>query len=121
MRKRHKFTQEEMATKLNIKRATYGAYERDEITPPYEKVQSLANIFGVKVSELIDRKEESTDIYSDICNIIDKLKNTPTYQDRELDEEAKMFLNLTMTYILDAFEIREKRNRQQSSTQSSTK
>lgn len=37
-------TQEEIANLLNIKRSTYGEYERGKITPPVEKIKQLADI-----------------------------------------------------------------------------
>lgn len=39
-------TQEEMARALNVRRSTYGEYERGKISPPSDKVEAMAKILG---------------------------------------------------------------------------
>lgn len=52
-------TQKEMAKLLNVKRATYGEYERGKISPPLEKVEMMANIFQMSIDSLIGVKMDS--------------------------------------------------------------
>lgn len=52
-------TQEEMAKLLNVKRATYGEYERGKISPPLEKVEMMASIFQMSIDSLIGVKMDS--------------------------------------------------------------
>lgn len=67
LRTKSKKTQEDIANLLHIKRSTYGEYERGKITPPVDKIEQLADIFGVKPHYLIgwdtanieNNKEES--------------------------------------------------------------
>lgn len=46
-------TQDEMAKLLNIKRTTYGEYERGKIIPAINKIEKLASIFNVTPQFLI--------------------------------------------------------------------
>lgn len=121
LRKLHRFTQEEMAEKLSIKRATYGGYEREEIRPPADKMFAIAEIFGITVGELLDHGQETnSDVYTDFCILLDKLKNSPTYQGIPLDDEAVLFLKLTVGYIVDTFEIRKKTGKSTNSQQNNS-
>lgn len=46
-------TQQDVADVLHIKRATYTAYERGGILPPYDKLKNLAEHFEVSVEYLM--------------------------------------------------------------------
>lgn len=52
-------TQDEMARLLNVKRATYGEYERGKNLPPIDKLKTIANYFGVSVDYLIGNNDKS--------------------------------------------------------------
>lgn len=49
-------TQDDMAKILNIKRSTYGEYERGKIMPPIDKIEQIAMILGVQPYSLIGWK-----------------------------------------------------------------
>lgn len=54
-------TQDEVANALNIKRSTYGAYERGKIMPPVEKLEQLAKIFHTTPQYLVGWDVQETD------------------------------------------------------------
>lgn len=53
LRKDKGMTQEEVAKLLNIKRSTYGEYERGKILPPIEKVKHLSEILDTDPQYLV--------------------------------------------------------------------
>ena len=57
LRKSRGRTQQEIADLLNIRRSTYGEYERGVILPPTDKIQTLAKYFNVTVDWLIGKEE----------------------------------------------------------------
>lgn len=60
LREQHEWTQEMMAEKLGISRNGYAKIERGESTPSLERLTEIANIFGVKLFELL--KLDSTKV-----------------------------------------------------------
>lgn len=53
LREQHEWTQEQMAEKLGITRNGYAKIERGESMPSLERLDEIANIFGVKLLELL--------------------------------------------------------------------
>lgn len=53
LRKEEGSTQQDLANFLGVTRTNYGAYERDEIVPPYIKIKKLADRFDVSVEYLM--------------------------------------------------------------------
>lgn len=53
LRKEKKLTQQNLADFLEVRRSTYGEYERGKIMPPYDKIQRLADYFNVSVDYLM--------------------------------------------------------------------
>ena len=92
-RKRKKLTQEELANKLGVIRATYWAYEKGSIMPPYDKLEQLADIFGITIDELMGRKTEETDISDDLSRLLMKLeKENQLYKGELLNNQSKELL-----------------------------
>lgn len=92
-RKRKKLTQEELASKLGVIRATYWAYEKGSIMPPYDKLEQLADIFGITIDELMGRKTEETDISDDLSRLLMKLeKENQLYKGELLNNQSKELL-----------------------------
>lgn len=52
LREYDKYTQLEVAAKIDVSRSTYGAYERGTVNPPAEKIQALAKLYHVNVDYL---------------------------------------------------------------------
>ena len=86
LRKEDRKTQEEMANILNIKRSTYGAYERGQILPPYDKIESIAKYFNVSVDYLMgntnnknssstSNSQEVHDVNQALSDLLTELKN----------------------------------------------
>lgn len=86
LRKEDRKTQEEMATILNVKRSTYGAYERGTILPPYDKIESIAKYFNVSVDYLMgntnnknssstSNSQEVHDVNHTLSDLLKELKN----------------------------------------------
>lgn len=59
-RKLNKYTQESIASKLNITTSAYGFYEQGRNAPPYSKLKELAQIYGISILELTG--ESSNDL-----------------------------------------------------------
>ena len=53
LRKDKSKTQADMANMLDVRRSTYGEYERGIIPPPMDKLKTLADYFGVSVDYLM--------------------------------------------------------------------
>lgn len=85
LRKQNIKTQEEMANIINVKRTTYSGYERGIISPPYDKIESIANYFKVSVDYLMgntnnvnytdENSVEVDDVNQSLSDLIDKLKD----------------------------------------------
>lgn len=69
-------TQGEIAEMLDIKRSTYGEYERGKISPPIEKVEAMAKIFDVIPQYLLgwDKYENNNDISSMSGSVIKSIR-----------------------------------------------
>ena len=103
LRKEDRKTQEEMANIINVKRSTYSAYERGQILPPYDKIESLAKYFNVTIDYLMVNSNVSAEVPSSavhdvnhaLSNLINELKDksTPLNVDGYiLDDESRELL-----------------------------
>ena len=92
-RKRKKLTQEELANKIGVIRATYWAYEKGSIMPPYDKLEQIADIFGVSIDELMGRETDKSDISEDLSKLIRKLeKENQVYDGELLNDQTRELL-----------------------------
>ena len=55
LRLQHGFSQEELAEKIGIKRNTYSDWENGKCKPNYEKLEKIADFFGVSLDWLFGR------------------------------------------------------------------
>ena len=53
-------TQEQMAEKLGVSQSAYGDIERGDNDPKLSKLQKIADIFEMPLSELVDLSEKGT-------------------------------------------------------------
>ncbi|OOF47097.1 transcriptional regulator [Rodentibacter trehalosifermentans] len=74
MREMNKLTQEEMAEKLNISVNGYSKIERGITKLSLEKLEQIANIFNINVSELYSAKEKGF-----FCLFSENSQNNSTY------------------------------------------
>ena len=56
LRKEHKFTQKDIASKLFITQNCYSSYETKKREPNIEIIKKLADIYDVSIDYLLDRK-----------------------------------------------------------------
>lgn len=112
LRKEKKQTQQDIANLLNVRRSTYGEYERGKILPPMDKLKVLADHFGVTIDYLIGNEEptEETeiDVSDNLESALDYLKNDNDlfFNGKPLDDESRELLissienGLKMAYII---------------------
>ena len=56
LRLQHGFSQEELAEQIGIKRNSYSDWENGKCKPSYEKLEKIADFFGVSLDWLFGRK-----------------------------------------------------------------
>lgn len=101
LRSEKKLTQEDVARRLNIQRATYSGYERGIIMPPYEKINALAHYFNVTVEYLMgdDEKTDNLDARKILTDLINELRqsNRPLmFGETELDRGLRGLLKSSL-------------------------
>lgn len=94
--------QMDLAKLLNVTRATISAYETDKIMPPYDKLEMLANYFGVSVEYLVGKsdsqdggdEDKSSDVTQELRKLLEQLHSNSnlTVDGVELDESSKEVL-----------------------------
>lgn len=60
LRKEKKLLQADLANKIGIARATYGAYEQGTRQPDFETLEKIADFFGVSTDYLLGRTDSPT-------------------------------------------------------------
>lgn len=103
LRKSKRLTQEQLAQKLGIIRATYWAYEKGTIQPPYEKVEFMADIFGITVDELTGRNIGEFDIIQDVESVMRKVEIAD-----DLNEKDRMLLLNSLSNVINTLKIIDK-------------
>ena len=112
MRLESKRTQQQVADYLEVKRSTYGEYERGKIVPPYDKMEKLANLFNVSVDWLVGKTNFKTydekykaneeglpDISKDLKLILEDLQNQQKalmFDGKALDDESRELLKSSL-------------------------
>lgn len=115
-------TQDEMSKLLNIRRSTYGEYERGKIVPPIDKMKVLADYFGVSVDYLMGNTNFQTheerneinplDISKQMKIILEYLQDDQsalTYDGETLDGESRELLKSSLESSLKMAQILNKR------------
>ena len=62
LRKKNQYTQEDIAEKINVSRQSVAQWENGESTPDIESCIKLANLYNVKLDDLVNHSEEKTGI-----------------------------------------------------------
>ena len=62
LRKKNQYTQEEIAEKINVSRKSVAKWENGESNPDIESCIKLANLYNVKLDDLVNHSEEETGI-----------------------------------------------------------
>ncbi|WP_199620990.1 helix-turn-helix domain-containing protein [Paenibacillus alkalitolerans] len=102
LREKQKLTQEELAGRLDISRASLSHYEKNRRVPDYETLRKIADFFHVTVDYLIGREQTESSVADGIKEFTDSLelsdekileKFSLTIDGKELTpEEAKRFI-----------------------------
>ena len=98
LRKEKRKNQEDLASLLNVTRATISAYETDKIMPPYDKIKMLADYFSVSVEYLTGADPQKDSSQIDVSETLRLLLNQ-LHEDSDLtidgitlDEHSKELL-----------------------------
>ena len=62
LRKKNQYTKEDIAEKINVSRQSVAKWENGESTPDIESCIKLANLYNVKLDDLVNHSEEKTGI-----------------------------------------------------------
>ena len=62
LRKKNQYTQEEIAEKINVSRQSVAKWENGESNPDIESCIKLANLYNVKLDDLVNHSEEEPGI-----------------------------------------------------------
>ncbi len=67
LRAKYNMTQQNLADRMNVARTTITGYETKNRQPSHEKLNDMADIFGVTVDYLIDDRETDDSAASPLC------------------------------------------------------
>ena len=113
LRKSRLKTQQQMADLLNIRRSTYGEYERGVILPPTDKIQTLAKYFNVTVDYLIGKEEQQEDISKSLNTLLTQLKGNKHiyFHGRKMNQESRNILIKSIESDLETAELLNRVNK----------
>jgi transcriptional regulator with XRE-family HTH domain len=80
VRKAKKFSQDELAKKLNVHGAVIGRYERDEVKPSIETAAAIADAIEVSLDYLVG----NTDLLLE-KNVVNRIQNIQKLEKEEKD------------------------------------
>lgn len=60
LRKYHNYTQEEVASKINVTRQAVAKWESGDSTPDIVNCMALSNLYGISIDELVNYNQEET-------------------------------------------------------------
>lgn len=86
-------TQEEMSELLNVRRSTYGEYERGKIVPPIDKMKMLADYFGISVDYLMGNTNFTTHEQRNEKNPLDISKTMRQMLEHLHDDQSALTLD----------------------------
>ena len=113
LRKSRSKTQQQMADLLNIRRSTYGEYERGVILPPTDKIQTLAKYFNVTVDYLIGKEEMQDDVSKTLNTLLTQLKSNKqiTFHGKKMNQESRNILIKSIESDLETAELLNRVNK----------
>lgn len=99
LRKKRKYSQEDLAKIIGINRGTYGQYEIGRRNPDYETLKKLAEFYGVTTDYLLGLEKKEKE---DSIDIKEALKNKrATWGGQELTPEQREILTEFFAIIRD--------------------
>lgn len=101
LRKKQKWTQEQLGEKIGIKKGTISAYEKGKALPPLDKCKILAELFDVNLDDLVNKdltqsdnteyEQLSAEFERRLAALERKINTTPTPEDlATLDELVRV-------------------------------
>lgn len=96
IRKKRKYTFQQMADALGISRRAYQAYERDESEPTLAGLAALANILNIRVDELLLTDTIRFNLISDKADLITNDFVSDVIQSNTLNKAKQFQLVLTV-------------------------
>lgn len=85
LRKKKKLLQTEVAEKIGVARATYGAYEQGNRQPDFDTLERIATFFGVSADYLLGR--------SDVAQTENDLPQLSAKEERDIAKDLENMLN----------------------------
>lgn len=99
-------TQKEIADELNVKRTTYGEYERGKISPPVEKIKTLAEILNTTPQYLLGWENIHAEHDDNVTgNIIKKLREQRNISSKEFAKEINISVSDLKKYEDGTYQI----------------
>jgi len=86
LRNQKQLTQEELAAKLGIKRASIGSYEEGRAKPPYKTLQKITDLFGISIDRLLKEDLAKTANRSVFGNETAVVDNTTQTSDKNVEK-----------------------------------
>ena len=74
-RTKRKWTQQDLADRVNMKKNTISAWEIGRVEIPHSKLQLVANAFEIKTTDLLPMEEETDDLTQHIQEAKSKLNS----------------------------------------------
>lgn len=96
LRKERRLTQQELADKLGIKRATISNYEIDRRSPHLSELRRIAEFFGVGLDYFgVAQKDDVLDLIARAKKVFDNEEIPTEKKEAVYKELMKLYLNLT--------------------------
>lgn len=94
LRKQKKWSQTDLANKVNVSRVIIGRYERDEATPSIDIAKKIADAFGISLDNLVGEGINTHFDKKTVQRINELISLAP--------EKKSVLFDLIDTYIRDA-------------------
>lgn len=105
LRKKHKISQEELASKLDIKRSNIAAYESKNVEPRLRIILEIAKVFDISIDALVSNPLVEGEDFKTFSTDITNVTTTNTLQIDKSGEEVATFIqkSIKIRKILEGF------------------
>ena len=94
IRKKHKFTQKDIADIIGVDRTTYTCYETGKTNPSFETLKYLAKVYNVLVDDFIEDDSEPSESHTDRASVVRVSQNNIFAQLSKEERTAVAYLRL---------------------------
>lgn len=98
LRKQQKWTQKEVAQKLNISQQAYGDWERGVKKPTQENLQRVASLYSISVDKLLGNEKTDSDL-SEVELLFRTTSEGMTEKEKELFKSELIEFMKTRSFI----------------------